>query len=42
VAILFLSFWLKSRVEERFMLEQFGADYRQYQQQVKGLVPYVF
>jgi protein-S-isoprenylcysteine O-methyltransferase Ste14 len=42
VGILFLSFWLKSRVEERFMLEQFGADYRQYQQQVKGLVPYVF
>jgi protein-S-isoprenylcysteine O-methyltransferase Ste14 len=42
VGILFLSFWLKSRIEERFMLEQFGAEYRQYQQQVKGLIPYVF
>jgi protein-S-isoprenylcysteine O-methyltransferase Ste14 len=42
VAVMFLSFWVKSRVEERFMLEQFGEGYRQYQQQVKGLVPYVF
>jgi len=42
VGILFLSFWLKSRVEERFMLEQFGAGYRQYQQHVKALIPHVF
>jgi protein-S-isoprenylcysteine O-methyltransferase Ste14 len=42
VGVLFLSFWLKSRVEEQFMLEQFGADYRSYQQRVKALIPYVF
>jgi protein-S-isoprenylcysteine O-methyltransferase Ste14 len=42
VAVLFLSLWLKSRMEERFMLEQFGAEYRRYQQQVKALIPYVF
>jgi protein-S-isoprenylcysteine O-methyltransferase Ste14 len=42
VSVLFLSFWLKSRVEERFMLEQFGAEYRTYQHQVKGLIPYIF
>jgi protein-S-isoprenylcysteine O-methyltransferase Ste14 len=42
VGVLFLSFWLKSRIEERFMLEQFGADYRNYQHQVKALIPYVF
>ena len=42
VAVLFLSFWLKSRVEERFMQEQFGAEYRTYQHQVKGLIPYIF
>jgi protein-S-isoprenylcysteine O-methyltransferase Ste14 len=42
VGVLFLSFWLKSRMEERFMLEQFGAGYRQYQQRVKALIPHVF
>lgn len=42
VGILVLSFWLKSRTEERFMLEQFGADYRHYQHQVKALIPRVF
>ena len=42
VGVLFLSYWLKLRIEERFMLEQFGTEYRQYQQHVKGLIPYVF
>jgi len=42
VGVLFLSYWLKSRVEERFMLEQFGAQYSRYQQQVKALIPHVF
>jgi protein-S-isoprenylcysteine O-methyltransferase Ste14 len=42
VGVLFLSYWLKSRMEERFMLEQFGAGYRQYQQRVKALIPHVF
>jgi protein-S-isoprenylcysteine O-methyltransferase Ste14 len=42
VGILFLAYWLKTRVEERFMLDQFGGEYRRYQQQVKGLIPYVF
>jgi protein-S-isoprenylcysteine O-methyltransferase Ste14 len=41
VVILSLSFWLKSRIEERFMLEQFGDQYREYQRQVKALIPYV-
>jgi protein-S-isoprenylcysteine O-methyltransferase Ste14 len=42
VGVLFLSFWLKSRMEERFMLEQFGTQYSRYQQQVKALIPHVF
>lgn len=42
LGVLFLSFWMKSTMEERFMVEQFGADYRQYQQQAKGLIPYIF
>ena len=42
VGVLSLAFWLKSRIEEQFMLEQFGADYRHYQERVKALIPYVF
>ena len=42
VGVLFLSLWVKSGVEERFMLEEFGAEYRRYQQQVKALIPYIF
>jgi len=41
VGVLALSYWLKLRIEERFMLEQFGADYRRYQERVKALIPYV-
>lgn len=37
----FGGWWLKSRTEERFMLEQFGGRYRQYQRQVKALIPYL-
>ena len=40
--ILFLALWLKFSMEERFMLEQFNGEYRQYQSQVKALVPYIF
>jgi protein-S-isoprenylcysteine O-methyltransferase Ste14 len=42
VGVLFLSFWIKSTQEERFMVEEFGTGYRQYQQQVKALIPYIF
>jgi protein-S-isoprenylcysteine O-methyltransferase Ste14 len=41
LGVLALSFWLKLRIEERFMLEQFGAEYREYQRQVKGVIPFV-
>jgi protein-S-isoprenylcysteine O-methyltransferase Ste14 len=43
VAFLFTfgGWWLKSRTEERFMVKQFGARYRQYQQQSKALIPYL-
>ncbi len=42
VAVLFLALLLKSSVEESFMLQQFGAEYRQYQGRVKALIPFVF
>jgi protein-S-isoprenylcysteine O-methyltransferase Ste14 len=41
VGVLALAYWLKLKMEERFMLEQFGADYRRYQERVKALIPYV-
>ena len=41
VGVLSLAFWLKLRMEERFMLEQFGDEYREYRRQVKALIPYV-
>jgi protein-S-isoprenylcysteine O-methyltransferase len=37
----FGGWWLKSRTEERFMVEQFGARYAQYQRQVKAFIPYL-
>jgi protein-S-isoprenylcysteine O-methyltransferase Ste14 len=42
VGVVFLALWIKSSMEERFMLEEFGAEYRSYQHRVKALVPYLF
>ena len=42
VPIAFLALWIKSRTEEQFMTEQFGAQYIQYQREVKGFVPGLF
>lgn len=33
---------LKSLLEERFMTEQFGAEYEQYKKKVKGIIPFVW
>ena len=33
--------WTKSQIEERFLLEQFGAEYAQYRREVKALIPFV-
>jgi protein-S-isoprenylcysteine O-methyltransferase Ste14 len=37
-----LSFWLKTRAEERFMVQNFGKEYLQYRHKVKALVPFIF
>jgi protein-S-isoprenylcysteine O-methyltransferase Ste14 len=37
-----LAFWMKWSLEERFMIEQFGAQYAQYKQNVKALIPFVW
>jgi protein-S-isoprenylcysteine O-methyltransferase Ste14 len=39
VPIALLAFWVKWRTEERFMLRQFGAEYAQYQREVKAIIP---
>jgi protein-S-isoprenylcysteine O-methyltransferase Ste14 len=42
VLICGFSYWLKSRVEERFMVQSFGGEYLQYRQKVKALAPFIF
>jgi protein-S-isoprenylcysteine O-methyltransferase Ste14 len=39
--LVFVTWWAKLRLEERFMTDRFGAEYLQYQREVKALIPYV-
>jgi protein-S-isoprenylcysteine O-methyltransferase Ste14 len=41
VVLAFAGWWLKARIEEEFMVRQFGEDYRRYQRSVKRLIPFV-
>jgi len=41
IPIVALGFWLKLQIEEQFMLQQFGAQYADYRQQVRALIPFV-
>jgi protein-S-isoprenylcysteine O-methyltransferase Ste14 len=41
LAIIFVVFILKSRMEEKFLREEFGEEYEQYRREVKGLIPFV-
>ena len=40
--LVMISWGYKSRLEERYMIQQFGAEYEQYRRQVKGLIPGVW
>ena len=40
--ILVFGWKYKANVEERFMTEQFGAQYQRYKSEVKGLIPFVW
>jgi hypothetical protein len=42
IPLLVVVFRLKMSVEERFMLEHFGAAYGAYRERVKGLIPFVW
>lgn len=37
-----LALWIKSRREEAFMTEQFGAAYSQYKDEVKAIIPFLW
>jgi protein-S-isoprenylcysteine O-methyltransferase Ste14 len=39
VVIVFVAFWRKLRLEEQWMSETFGEDYRRYRARTKALVP---
>ena len=41
VFIITVSLWLKLKIEERFMVQQFGDQYVHYRQKVRALVPFV-
>lgn len=41
VLVYALGLWLKSRTEERFMLQQFDGRYAEYRRHTKALVPFV-
>lgn len=40
--IVALGFWLKTLTEERFMVQEFGEDYRCYTHEVRALIPFLF
>jgi len=41
LALAFLGWWTKSRTEEAFLAEHFGAGYASYRRRVKALIPFV-
>lgn len=41
-ALILTAWGYKSRLEEAFLLKQFGAQYDQYRRQVKGLIPFIW
>jgi protein-S-isoprenylcysteine O-methyltransferase Ste14 len=42
VALAFLALWRKLRLEERWLTEIFGDEYRRYRREVRALIPFVF
>lgn len=41
ILILFVAFFMKIRIEEKFLLEEFGEDYLRYKKEVKSLIPFI-
>jgi len=42
IAIVFISFWRKLRLEEAWLGQHFGPAYQQYRQRTKALIPAIF
>jgi protein-S-isoprenylcysteine O-methyltransferase Ste14 len=40
-AIGFTAWLVKSRTEERFLMEEFGTEYEEYRRQTRALVPFI-
>lgn len=41
VILIFVLFVIKSRMEEQFLLDEFGEGYAQYRREVKALIPFI-
>jgi len=41
-AVAAVAWWMKWRVEERFMTERFGSRYEEYKRRVNAVIPFVF
>jgi len=41
LVLAFIAWRVKSLIEERFMLDQFGEQYAQYKREVKALIPFI-
>jgi protein-S-isoprenylcysteine O-methyltransferase Ste14 len=42
LAVMFIGLFIKIRIEERFMAEQFGEAYARYRTEVPALIPFLF
>ncbi len=41
VGLVFVAWWMKSRMEETFLEKQWGGEYARYKREVKALIPFV-
>ena len=41
ILLIAIAFWFKLRIEERFMLQQFGEENARYRGRVRALIPFV-
>ena len=42
VGLAFAGFFIKSQMEEKWLLQEFGTEYEQYRREVKALIPFLY